>query len=105
MKYFNREQSDEISVSSSCKFVLYNMLTIRGAFLSPLGKGKIFLLSTSSRPVPGLTQFPIQWVPGTLPPGVKRPRCEADNSPPTSVEVKNTWIYSSILPYVFMAWS
>jgi hypothetical protein len=74
-----RKQSDEIPVSSSCKFALYNRLTIRGAFLSPPDRGKTFLLSTSSRPVPGLTQFPIQWVSGIHPPGVKRPRCEADN--------------------------
>jgi hypothetical protein len=31
----------------------------------PVG-GKIFLLSTSSRPVLGPTQPPIQWVPGAL---------------------------------------
>jgi len=30
--------------------------------------------------------------------GVKRPRPEADHSPPSSEEVKNTWIY------IFMAW-
>jgi hypothetical protein len=33
---------------------------------------------------------------------VKRPRREADNSPSTSAEAKNTWIYTST-PYVFMA--
>jgi hypothetical protein len=37
------------------------------------------------------------------------PRCqtaghEADHSPPTSAEVKKTWIYASALSYVFMAW-
>jgi hypothetical protein len=26
------------------------------------------------------------------------------DSPPTSVDVKNTWIYKSTPPYVFMAW-
>jgi hypothetical protein len=35
--------------------------------------------------------------------GVKRPRCEADQSPQTSVEVKNTWMYTSTPPYVFIA--
>jgi hypothetical protein len=36
-------------------------------------------------------------------PGVKRPRREADHSPPVSAEVKNTWVYTSIPPYDFMA--
>jgi hypothetical protein len=34
--------------------------------------------------------------------GVKRTGREADHSPPTSAEVKKIWIYTSILPYVFM---
>jgi hypothetical protein len=37
------------------------------------GRGKIFLSSTSPRPVLGPTQPPIQWVPGALSPRVKRP--------------------------------
>jgi hypothetical protein len=28
----------------------------------------------------------------------------ADHSPPTSVEVKKTWVYTSTPAYVFMAW-
>jgi hypothetical protein len=36
-------------------------------------------------------------------PGVKRPGREADHSFPTSVEVKNTWVYTSTTPDVFMA--
>jgi hypothetical protein len=36
--------------------------------------------------------------------GIKRPKREADNSPPSSAEVKNAWSYTSIPPYVFMAW-
>jgi hypothetical protein len=40
---------------------------------------------------------------GVIFPGVKRPRREADHSPPTSAGVKNTWIYTSTPPYVFMA--
>jgi hypothetical protein len=35
--------------------------------------------------------------------GVKRKGREADHSPPTIVEVKKTWIYTSIPPFVFMA--
>jgi hypothetical protein len=40
---------------------------------------------------------------GGLSPGVKRPGLEADHSPPTSAEVKKTWVYTSTSPYVFMA--
>jgi hypothetical protein len=36
-------------------------------------------------------------------PGVKRLGREADHSPPTSVEVKKMWIYTSTPPYAFMA--
>jgi hypothetical protein len=42
--------------------------------------------------------------PVALSPGVKRPRREADHSPPSSAEVKNAWSYTSTPPYVFMAW-
>jgi hypothetical protein len=42
-------------------------------------------------------------VPATHSPVVKRPKREAGHSPPTSAEVKNTWIYTSSPPYVFMA--
>jgi hypothetical protein len=31
------------------------------------------------------------------------PGGKADHSPPTSAEVKNTWIYTSTPPYAFMA--
>jgi hypothetical protein len=60
-----------------------------------------FLFSASSRPALGPTQPPIQWVPGVISLGVKRLGRQA--SPPTSAEVKNTWIYTSTPPYVFMA--
>jgi hypothetical protein len=50
---------------------------------------EIFLYSTASRPALGPTQPPVQWVPEALSPGVKRPGCEADHSPPSSAEVKN----------------
>jgi hypothetical protein len=36
-------------------------------------------------------------------PEVKRQRPEADHSPPPSAEI-NEWSYTSIPPYVFMAW-
>jgi hypothetical protein len=62
------------------------------------GRVKNFLFSMSSSPALGLTQPPIQWVPG-----VKRPGREADNSAPDSAEVKKMWIYTSTTPYAFMA--
>jgi hypothetical protein len=37
-------------------------------------------------------------------PGVKRPESEADQSHPSSAEVKNAWSYNSTPQYVFMAW-
>jgi hypothetical protein len=53
---------------------------------------RIFLFTTAStRPALGPTQPPIQWVPGALSLGVKRPRREAEHSPPSSAEVKG-WV-------------
>jgi hypothetical protein len=49
--------------------------------------------STASRSVLGPTQPPIQWVPGTLSPRVKRPGREAKHSFPSSVEVKMVALY------------
>jgi hypothetical protein len=43
-------------------------------------------------------QPPIQWVPGVLSLGVKRPGSEADHSPPSSAEVKNAWSHTSTPP-------
>jgi hypothetical protein len=40
---------------------------------------------------------------GLLPRGVKWMEPETDHSPPTSAEVKKTWIYTSTHPYAFMA--
>jgi hypothetical protein len=48
----------------------------------------IFLFTTVSRMALGHTQPPMQWVPGALSLGVKRPGREADHSPPSSAEVK-----------------
>jgi hypothetical protein len=47
------------------------------------------------------TSYPMDT--GVLSPGVKRQGREADHSPPTTAEVKNTWIYASSRPYAFMA--
>jgi hypothetical protein len=62
----------------------------------------IFLFSTASRPSLGPTQPPIQRVTGFLSSGVKRLGREADDSPPSSVEVKNEWRYTSTPNYVLM---
>jgi hypothetical protein len=57
-----------------------------------------------------ITQYPcfcvsaIQWVPGDFSPGLKLPGREADHSPTTSAQVKNTWMYTSTPQQVFMAW-
>jgi hypothetical protein len=57
------------------------------SFVSRRGQG-IFLFTAVSRTALGPTQPPIQWVPGSLSLGVKRPGREADHSPPSSAEVK-----------------
>jgi hypothetical protein len=70
----------------------------RGGGSSSTGRVKNFLFSTSSRSVSGPTQSPIKWVPG-----VKRSSREVDHSPPASAKVKKMWIYTSTIPYAFMA--
>jgi hypothetical protein len=60
---------------------------------------EFFLFISTPRQQLGLTQLIIQWLPR-----VKQSGCEADNSPPSGVEVKNAWSYTFIPPYVFMAW-
>jgi hypothetical protein len=51
----------------------------------------IFLFTTASRTTLWPTQPPIQWVPGSLSLGVKRPGREADHLSPPSAEVK-VWV-------------
>jgi hypothetical protein len=61
----------------------------RPAFDSLHRRGRDFLLfATASRMTLGPTQPPIQWVPGALSLGVKRPRRETEHLPPSSAEVK-----------------
>jgi hypothetical protein len=57
----------------------YSGLDDRG---SNPGRGKIFIMSTTCRPTLGPTKPPIQWVRGSISPGVKRSGREADHSPP-----------------------
>jgi hypothetical protein len=59
-------------------------------WVSVLDEGKhFFLFSTASRQVLGPTEAPIQWVPGVLSPGIKRPGREAEHSSQCSADVKN----------------
>jgi hypothetical protein len=53
----------------------------------PAGE-KYFLFCTGSRPALGLTQPPIQLVPGALSLGAKRPGRESDHSSGSSAEIK-----------------
>jgi hypothetical protein len=62
----------------------------------------ISLFTTASRPALGPTQSLVQWLPGAVFLGVKRPGCEADHSP-SSAEVKNAWNYTST-PRVLLHW-
>jgi hypothetical protein len=57
-------------------------------FDSRRGLGIFPFTTAVSRTALGPTQPPIQWVPGTLSLGVKRPGREAVHSPPSSAEVK-----------------
>jgi hypothetical protein len=77
--------------------------TVRVLF--PAGAGAwawICLFSTAPRPTLGPNQPPIQWVPGALSPGVKRPRREIDHSPQSRVGVKIDGGIPPLPPYVFM---
>jgi len=51
-----------------------------------------------STPNLGPTKPPIKWIPEALSLGIKRPVREADHSPPSTVEVKNAWSYTSTPP-------
>jgi hypothetical protein len=72
-------------------------------FESRQGMG-IFPFTTASRPALGPAQSPIQWIPGDLSLGVRRPGSEADHSPPSSAKFKNAWSYTYAPQYAFMAW-
>jgi hypothetical protein len=60
--------------------------------------GQEIFLFTVSRPALGPTHPPVQYAPGALSLGVKRPWREADHSPPSSSEAKNGAAISA-LPY------
>jgi hypothetical protein len=60
-------------------------------------------MTTSSRSAVGFTQPPIQWVPGSLSPGIKPSGRKADHSPPASAEINKICIYTPTPPYDFTA--
>jgi hypothetical protein len=62
----------------------------------------VCLLDTNSVYFP--TQPPIQWVPGDLSLGLKRPEREDDHPSPSGTAIKNEWSYTSTPEYVSMAW-
>jgi len=57
--------------------------------------------ATASRHAQGPIHPPIQWVPGALTPGVKRPVLEADHSTSSSAEVNHHHHHHQ---YAFMTW-
>jgi hypothetical protein len=73
----------------------------RGSRVPRLG---IFLFTTASRTALGPTQPPIQWVPGALSLGVKRPGVKLTTHLHLVPRSKNEWSYTSTPPYAFMAW-
>jgi hypothetical protein len=86
----SRDSSVGIATGHGLDDRCYKVLFLAGA--------GIFLFTTVSRTALGSTQPSIQWVPGVLSLGLKLPEREADHSPPSSVEVKNAWSYTSIPP-------
>jgi hypothetical protein len=69
----------------------------------PAGAG-FFSPCHPSRPAPGPTHPPIQWVLGAVSPGVKRLGRDAKHSPPSSAEVKNVGSYTCTPQYIVMVW-
>jgi hypothetical protein len=63
-----------------------------------------FTIYTSYRSTLGAGIAPVQWVPEALSLGVKRPKREADHSPPSSAEVKECVELYLHPQYAFMAW-
>jgi hypothetical protein len=77
-----------IEPCSSVGIALGYLLDNQGSRIRfPAGAGT-FLFTTDSRTALGPTQPHIPWVPGVLFMWVKRPEREADDSPPSSAEVK-----------------
>lgn len=54
------------------------------------------------RPAMESTQPPIQWIQEATSSSAKRPEREADKSPTSGAEIKNSWNRTSTFPYIFM---
>jgi hypothetical protein len=54
----------------------------------------ILIFSTASRSAVVPIKLPIQWIPGAVASGVKTSEREADHSPSSSAEVKNSFGYT-----------
>jgi hypothetical protein len=61
-----------------------------------LGRSKVFLFSTATRPALRPTQAPIHWVKKVLLPEVKRPGREADHLPPFNAQVTKDGVISAL---------
>jgi hypothetical protein len=88
---------------SSVNIVTATGWTTRDSIAGWGGDFSLFTIAVSRlalRPM----QPPVQWVPGALSQGVKRPGIEADHSSPPSAEVKNAWSYISTPPYILIEW-
>jgi hypothetical protein len=84
-----------LCLSDSIRFCFFHLIGVLG-FDSRRVLG-IFLF-TASRTVLGPTQPRIQWVPGALSLGIKRPGREADHSTHLVPKSKNVWSYTSTPP-------
>jgi hypothetical protein len=67
-------------------------------------QGEYFFFTTACIAALEPTYPPIQWVSEVTSLGVNQPELEGNHSPPSSVEVKNTWSSTSAPPHVFMTW-
>ena len=81
-------------------WVQVNKLLSELSFESRKGK-TLLLVRKTSRPALEPAYPRIQWVLGDLSPGLKRLVREANHSPPSSVEMKNTCNYTLPIPYAF----
>jgi hypothetical protein len=94
----NPEQIQISLVQSAVGIATGYRLDDRGVGVRIQGSAKNVHFGISFRPALVPTQYPNQWVPG-----IKRQEREADDSPPTSAEVRKMAIYASTPPHVCMA--
>jgi hypothetical protein len=95
----NKRLEDRVSIiGRGINFCLAKVWTIGVLGLDSREGLGIFLFAALSRPALVPTQPLIQWVPGAVSLGIKRPGRVADQLPPSSAEVENTWSYTSTPP-------